>query len=478
MGRRGKTVFVDRRLSVTGQRPQAGRGVGCVMGDKNLKALVACGEGGSIGVARPAAFLRAMDVALEKIRKSPGAEMMRRDTLAGRCSDPEYAAWDFLMSARNGQDDYWDPEKRRKLADPMKGFPAFRKRISACFACPVGCMPFSEVTEGPYAGTRGEGFWINTLMDAVRLDITDPAGIFRAWILSNEMGLDTDFITNVASWAFECYEKGLLSGKDTGGLNLTWGNVDAFLKLIKMVAYREGIGELLAHGVKEAAGRLGKGSHKFAIHMKGQDSIEAYRIAKAWALGVATSPAAGKHLRGSCTGGQVFGPKDKQFEAHVYQGQPENVLWQSLTKEMEDMLGLCVYVGTWSGAYALEPSDYSALANAVTGFELTEEDLFFMARRSYNLEKAFNTLHAGFTRKDDYPPERFMREAVRSGPYRGFRCERDQWDRMLDQFYRLQGWDMETGLQTEETLEALDLGMILEKFKTFKDRLPKEAIER
>ena len=80
-------------------------------------------------------------------------------------------------------------------------------------------------------------------------------------------------------------------------------------------------------------------------------------------------------------------------------------VWQSLTKEMEDTLGICVYVGTWSGAYALEPSDYAELANGVLGTDLNEEDLFFQARRSYNLEKAFNTLHTDFDRKDDYPPE-------------------------------------------------------------------------
>jgi aldehyde:ferredoxin oxidoreductase len=456
---RGSGVVCDR-AKVAG-----GSGVGCVMGDKKLKAIAAHGEGGSISVAEPSRFFNAIEKASKKVRESPLSEMMKQITLAGRWSDPNSANWDFLISARNGQDDFWETEKRIKLADPKIGFPRNRKSTSACFICPVGCMPFSEIDEGEYKGTRGEGFWSNTIMDAVRMDITDPDGITKAWILQNQLGLDTDFGTNVASWAFECFEKDLLSEKDTDGLKLEWGNVEAFIELLKKLAYREGIGDLLAQGVKEASRRLGKGSEKFAIHVKGQDSIEPFRIPKGWALGVATSPVAGRHLRGTSIGGGRFGPKDASFPPHTYEQQPKNIMWQSLTKEMEDTLGICVYIGTWSGAYALEPSDYTELINSVMGTDLTEDELFILARRSYNLEKAFNTLHTNFDRKDDYPPRRFMEEPVKSGPYKGYRCEKENWDRMLDEFYELQGWDKETGLQTRKTLMELGLGDIADKLK-------------
>jgi aldehyde:ferredoxin oxidoreductase len=141
------------------------------------------------------------------------------------------------------------------------------------------------------------------------------------------------------------------------------------------------------------------------------------------------------------------------------------VVWQSLTKEMEDMLGICVYAGTWSGAYALEPSDYVALGNSVMGVDLSEEDLFLIAKRSYNLEKAFNTLHTDFDRKDDYPPGRFMEEPVKSGPYKGYRCEKENWGKMLDQFYELHGWDRETGLQTRTGLKGLGLEKVASKLE-------------
>ncbi len=130
------------------------------------------------------------------------------------------------------------------------------------------------------------------------------------------------------------------------------------------------------------------------------------------------------------------------------------------------MLGICVYVGTWSGAYALEPSDYVALANAAMGLDLTEKDFFALARRSYNLEKAFNSLHTDFDRKDDYPPRRFMEEPVRSGPYKGYRCEKENWDRMLDEFYELQGWDRKTGLQTRRSLMTLGMEEVAYKLES------------
>ncbi|NIM97728.1 MAG: hypothetical protein GTO24_06510 [candidate division Zixibacteria bacterium] len=456
---RGSGVVCDR-AKVAG-----GSGVGCVMGDKKLKALVVCGEGGSITVAEPDRFLTAVDDTLKKVRESPLSSMMRETTLAGRWSDPGSANWDYLVSARNGQDDFWEIEKRLKLTDRETGFPKYRRSISACFSCPTGCMPFSQVDEGEYEGTRGEGFWSNTVMDAVRLDVTDAGGMIKAWILANDLGLDTDFATNVASWAFECYEKGLLTERDTDGLRLEWGNVGAFIELLKKLAYRQGIGDFLAEGVKQASQKLGMGSEAFAIHMKGQDSIEPYRIPKGWALGVTTSPVAGRHLRGTSIGGGRFGPKEASFSAHTYVDQAKYVVWQALTKEMEDMLGICVYVGTWSGAYALEPQDYAALVNAALGIDLTEKDLFTIARRSYNLEKAFNTLHTDFDRKDDYPPRRFREEPVKSGRYKGYRCEKENWDRMLDEFYELQGWDRETGLQTRTCLMELGMEHVAQKLE-------------
>jgi len=129
------------------------------------------------------------------------------------------------------------------------------------------------------------------------------------------------------------------------------------------------------------------------------------------------------------------------------------------------MAGFCVFLGTWSGAHALEVSDYAELISSALGVELREEELMKMARRGVNLEKAFNTLHAGFDQKDDYPPRRYLEEPIQTGPYAGSRCDREKWDEMLDRFYELNGWDRETGWPTERGLKELGLDEVAQKLK-------------
>jgi aldehyde:ferredoxin oxidoreductase len=453
----GSIILADRAKAA------GGSGVGCVMGDKRLKAVAVRGRG-SISIAKPEAFLSAVDVAMDKVKRSPTSEKMWRKTLAGAfAEDPESITWDLLMVVRNGQDESWEHGKRKQIMDSKDGVPGYREKILACFGCPIGCMPFSRIREGRHAGTRGEGFWVNTLMLSTWLDIPEPEPILKAWLTMNQLGIDGDYATGMMAWAFECYQKGLLTKDQTDGLDLTWGNAEALLALLPKIARREGIGELLALGPVEAPKRIGRGSEAFAIHMKGQPSIEPYRAAKGWGLGVATSPVAGRHLRGSVLLGSRFGPKDVDFDPHVYEGQAQNVFWQGLAKEIEDITGICVYVGTWSGAYALEISDYAALINAVMGLSLSEPELMRIARKSRNLEKAFNTLNTDMGRLDDMPPRRYMEEPIESGPYKGHRAEPARWHRMLDEFYTLQGWDAATGLQTRSGLSALDMQDVAEK---------------
>jgi len=432
-----------------------GSGVGCVMGDKKLKALAVRGHG-AIKIAQPERFLEAVDIALAKVKASPALKTFRKGLIESVFA-PESTRWDGFALTRNGQDDYWPIEKREKLTDKKIGVAKYRRNVSACFCCPAGCMPFFEIDEGKYKGTKGMGYWVNSPWYSMRMDVDDTAASLKLHLLANELGLDGDMAAVVLSWAFECYEKGLLTKEDTDGLELTWGNADVMIKMAQKLAYREGIGDLLADGVKEASRKLGKGSEEFAIHMKGQDSADAYRVFKGWGFGVSTSPVAGRHLRGAISSPASMGPKGLDWSTYKYENIPDVVFWQAQTKEIEDMTGICVYVGTWGGVHALEVSDYAALVSSAMGIELTEEDLMLIARQSINLEKAFNTIHTGFERKDDYPPRRYMEEPVKSGPYAGYRCDKDNWDEMLDRYYELHGWDKETAWQTGKCLTELDM---------------------
>lgn len=432
-----------------------GSGVGCVMGSKKLKAIAVRGHG-AVTVADPARFMAAVNEAIVKVEASPYVDGWRKSALEGMYL-PESPAWNVTGPVRNGQDEYWPLAKRERLVGLQSGVPSYKRGMASCFACPAGCMPFYCIESGEYCGTKGIGYWINSVYYSIRLDLDDPAASLAFHLLSNQLGLDGDMAAVVLSWAFECFEKGLLTRKDTDGLILKWGDADIILTMLKKLAYREGIGNLLGDGVKEASRRLGKGSEEFAIHMKGQDSVDPYRTRKGYAFGVSLSPVAGRHLRGALTTPAISGPPDLEWHATGYDNVPEAVFWQAQAKEIEDMIGICAFVGTWSGIHALEVQDYIELISSAMGIDLSEEELMTIARRGINLEKAFNTIHTDLGRENDYPPPRYIKEPIKSGPYAGFRCDKEKWDEMLDRYYELNGWDKETGLPTYQSLIQLGL---------------------
>jgi aldehyde:ferredoxin oxidoreductase len=286
------------------------------------------------------------------------------------------------------------------------------------------------------------------------------------WMLTNDLGLDADYAGSMLAWAFELYEMGTITKADTDGLELTWGNGAAFVEMLKKLAWRKGIGDVLAEGPTAAAREFGEGADYYLIQMAGQPSVESFRIAKGWCLAVCTSPVAGRHLRGATAGDERFGPRPRSgdLDPTGYERQAEHTHWQARTKELEDNLGICNYCGTWSGANFMGPENYAELVSSGMGLELDQNDLMnHYAPLGRNLEKAFNSLHTGMARKDDQPPERFRRESVRSGPHKGVRAGGPSFDRMLDEYYRLWGWDIETGLQTRTCLERLGLTEIADK---------------
>jgi aldehyde:ferredoxin oxidoreductase len=161
----------------------------------------------------------------------------------------------------------------------------------------------------------------------------------------------------------------------------------------------------------------------------------------------------------------VTGPKGLHQSWNEYKNAPEGNFWQARTKEIEDMTGICVFVGTWFGVRALEVSDYAELISSAMGIDATEEDLMLLARKAINLEKAFNTIHTDFDRKDDYPPLRYMEEPVKSGPFAGYKADKEKWDEMLDRYYEIHGWDKTTSLQTAKCLTELGMEDVAEKLE-------------
>ena len=319
------------------------------------------------------------------------------------------------------------------------------------------------------------------------LDIDDPAAIVKGHCLCGELGLDVDMAAVEMGWAFELFELGIIDTSDTGGLELVWGNHAAAIELLKRIAYRRGLGELLANGVKRAAAILGRGSERYAMHIKGAGLNErGLRTHQAWALGIAVSARGGGHLDGApmTEGGMVdpetgeAAPVDPETaeaifgtrhagERGTYKGKAKVVFWQEKFKAVVDMMGMCYFTGMWPDLNLLGPADYAALFRLATGSSLSGDELMEIGRRVHNVEKAFNTLHADLTRDDDFLPARFYEEPVESGPFAGEVLDRDQWGKMLDEYYALEGWNAATGQQTEAGLKSIGLDSVAEKLKRF-----------
>ena len=299
------------------------------------------------------------------------------------------------------------------------------------------------------------------------LGIDSPSFILKAHTLCSQFGLDIDAAGSVIALAFDCYERGLIDERDTGGVALHWGDCDAAEALLRSLALRQGFGELLADGACETARQIGSGAENLVAHMKGHEHFEAMRAAPAWALGTAVALRGGGHLDGApCI--EFGGPWDanaceRRFgsaslaDPQVYTGKANVVSYFEKLKAITDALGLCYFTTQWCDPDLLGFDDFAQLITASLGPSQGNQDLVELGDRIHNIGKAFNTLHAGFTRNDDYPVSRFFEEPIASGPRIGTRLDRQRWDRLLDEYYIAKGWDPQTGWQREHRL--LELGL-------------------
>lgn len=457
---RGGCVISDKHRA-------AGKcGLGGIFGSKNLKAIAVRGTG-AVEVAQPERFMAAITRAWEQIRSSvPLTERVGASgTIGSTGPKNDYCS----MPYKNFQETMIPPESIARLdADIFTR--RFKVRDLAGPACPVHCAKFYRISEGPFAGLATGGLQLNTLADyGGKCAIDDPAALVKLHALCNQLGVDLDASSGAIAWAFECYQRGIITERDTDGLKLEWGDYRVVIELVRKLAYREGFGNLLAEGSKRASELLGRESGYYAIHIKGQDLYESIRAPLGWGLGACVATRAGGHTTG-VPGCELAMPENPQLredcrrvfgitntDPQSYQDVPELVRYFEREQELINSLGLCMFVGTWIDPNSMGIPELAEIYSAATGWETTEEEAIRIADRILNLEKAFNIIHAGLGRADDLPPERCLKEPIKSGRFAGFRLSEEKWNRMLSHYYEIHGWDRETGLPTRESLEALDL---------------------
>jgi len=437
----------------------AGRcGAGAVMGSKNLIGVAVKGSH-KTPIAQPEKLTEEIKICLKILRENDFTANLKKHGTTGDMAAND-AAGD--LPTKNWHSNSWG--KAEQIYDQF-----FNKHLvknHGCYTgCPIACGRISEVREGRFKTPIHEGSEYESLsaFTAFVFNENIEAAIHSTY-LCNEFGIDTISAGAVIAFAMECYENGVLKKEDVGGIDLSWGNPVVLPELVRMISLREGIGDMLSEGVKIASERLGGGSEKYAIHVKGLE-------------GPAHDPRSGKMLsvaygtanRGMChihpLEGMAYDSGKIDWGLMKYGVPDPNTIdrWDEkgkgkIVKILQDALILPDILNTCKFfMYAGIHIDHLAeLLSAATGWKIGVHELLKVGERVINLQRLFN-MREGFRREDDLLPQR-----IKQKPAFGFyknedRCAIKNFESMLDEYYTARGWDTETGIPLKEKLLELEL---------------------
>lgn len=422
----------------------AGRcGLGAVMGSKNLKAIAVRGTK-DVSVAKPNEFLEFVRTLHERM-KGPATTKYR--TLGTPQNVLVHNSLGCLPT-RNFTNAVF--EGAEKVSGEYLN-QRFVEKIVGCSSCAMRCEHIAVVSEGPYKGTMArveyEPLWaFGPHCGVDRLD-----SIIKAIDLCNYYGMDSISAGNIVGFAMDCYEHGILTKEDAGGLDLRFGNAEAMIALVEMMGKREGLGDILAEGVKRAAEKIGRGAENYANHIKGLE-MTGYdiRSLKTAAVGYAVSFRGADHNRHGAYALDISG-KTNRFKYE--KGRAKLVIDIEDLYAIIDSLIVCKFS---RGVYYKGFEELAYYYTIVTGIEITSEDLRKTGERINNLARLYN-IREGFTRKDDHLPIKVMTtpvpdETVSKGCY----ITQEELDLMLDDYYESRGWTR-NGVPTLEKIKELGL---------------------
>jgi aldehyde:ferredoxin oxidoreductase len=422
-------------------------GSGAVMGSKRLKAIVA-ERGKRFPVADDKALKEHANTIVDSILADPTAR--------------NGYEWGTMNTFPGAEKAGWLPVKNY-TTNPFPEFPRFTRpeyqkewelKPMPCWACRTKHLHMLTVKGGKYDGfTTEEPEYEQWAAWGPVVGNTDPAG---AAVLSNDvdrLGLDTNEAGWVMAWVIECYEKGLLSASDTDGIEMTWGNVDSIRAMLRRIARREGIGNILAEGVRRASQKLGRGTEELAIYSMKGNSPRGHDHRSRWVEMVDTCV--------SDTGTIEVGPPWLPEEQGA-KGNPDLHNWEDIGEQLgkhngrmmfEDCLGICRFTSRTS------IENLGKAVAASTGWEdFSGSEGIALGRRISNLLRVYN-LRCGLGPELERPSRRYGSVPV-DGPMAG-RNIMEHWDEMRRRYYDLMGWDFATGRPFPETLRALGLAELI-----------------
>jgi aldehyde:ferredoxin oxidoreductase len=435
-------------------------GIGAVMGSKKLRAIAVRGRQRYLSIANDAAALGELGRKLAKgVQAHPhSADLQRRGTpglVEGLNAGGILPTLNFRKGAYENVDNIkWEAYESQ----------IFTARRS-CYACAVRCKREVAVDGKPseYGGPEYE----TVAAFGSNMGIDDMHFIAKANELCNIYMLDTISTGGTIAFAMECFEHELLTLKDTGGIELCFGNQEAALKMIELIATRQGIGDMLAEGSKRAAEEIGGDAHYFAMQVKGQElAMHEPRGKYNVGMGYAVSEIGADHLVVTHDS-MLANPESLAFKAAGALGIVNAFAPRSFHEEkmdqffrleswnsLEKVIGLCFF-GPAPRSF-IQPEDVLNAIEYATGWKLSMEDALKLGERAINIARVFN-VREGFSRQDDQLPER-MFQPLEGGALTGQFIPRDEFEQALTWLYRIKGWDVETSIPTRQRLEALSLG--------------------
>lgn len=433
-------------------------GMGAVMGSKNLKAIAVRGTNPPVFADRNAI----MEIARVGGRRSvdhPGARVLREyGTAAAVLLNDKVGGLpthNWVSGTFGGADKISGPAMRETVL----------KKNESCWACAVRCKRI-VAADGPYQVDPAYGGPEYETLAALGsyLDIDDLVAVCKAAELCNKYGIDTISTGGTIAFAMECFENGIITAEDTGGVQLEFGNAGALVKAIEMIAERRGIGDILAEGSAMAAVTLGRGAEKFAVCSKSQEfPAHMPQVKASLALAYACNPFGADHQSSKHDVFIMSEPLMEDMKALGFQtAVPPGTLsfekvklWaytQRLVSAL-DTLELCQFCFGPGSLYSL--TEMVRLVNAATGWDTNLWELMLVGERRINMMRLFNA-REGFTVADDELPERVF-EPLKGGRSDGNKIDRQQFEEARSMYYRVMGWRPETGNPTWAKLRELGL---------------------
>ena len=439
----------------SGRRCAGRTGTGAVLGSKNLKAI-AVNASRTLHLADEANYTKWAKEQVKTITANPGYVNHKE---WGTMTTQEVTNDIGIYPVRNFRDGRLVGNEKLTGAEYRK----LRTGDIGCYSCPARCGKQHKVTAGLYKGACSEGpeyesIWaFSGTINSSNLEATIAADQ-----LCDDFGMDTISTGSTIGFAFELFEKGILTKKDCDGLDLKYGNHEAMISLIKKIAAREGIGNLLAEGSLRAAASIGKGSEAYSIQVKGLE-LPAYepRGAKAQGYNYATASIGASHCYGYAAQ-EVFGaPFPRAVDRFSEVDKADIVIFNQDGAARAEVGIVCTFAAGWGWV----PDIFGKMLAASRGIEQLADPkhLATVGERIFNLERAFN-VREGLGRKDDTLPKRMLTEPLHVEGAPGEGQIVTQQDEFLDNYYKLRGWTKD-GVPTAKKLNDMGLGFAAKDLK-------------